>query len=177
MRRIFQRRWLLLVLIPLFLLSAGYVWLLTWPNSGRIRKANFDRIERGMIRLEVEEILDPNARPLVFLDVGNATPSKGSGWSVTWGNPTVPYTDDRPDRFPPGDTIWIEFDRDAHKVISKRYARATPNDYWQHFLTCISVAIGRSPPPPPSPVIAIVRSALPTEVIDTSATAEAPRQP
>jgi hypothetical protein len=178
MKWLFKRRWRFFAFIPFALLATGYVWLLSSPNSGLITKANFDRIEPGMTRLEVEEILDPNGRPLVLLDEGVAPASRDSYLSLSWGNPTVPYTDDRPDRFPPSDTIWIEFDRNAHKVISKRYDSATAGDYWQHFLTRVSIAIGRSPAPPPrSPVVAIVRPALPAGPAATRSTPAAPRQP
>jgi hypothetical protein len=178
MKRLFRRRWLIFAFFPFVLLAGGYIWLLSSPDSGLFTKANFDRIQPGMIRLEVEEILDPQARPLVFLDEVIAPAARDSDLSFSWGNPTVPYTDDRPDRFPPSDTIWIEFDRNAHKVISKRYASATAGDYWQHFLTRVSTAIGRSPSPPPrSPVVAIVRPALPADPAATRSTPAAPRQP
>ena len=44
----FKRRWLYLALIPLVFLASVYAWLLTWPNSGRITRANFDKIQAGM---------------------------------------------------------------------------------------------------------------------------------
>jgi outer membrane protein assembly factor BamE (lipoprotein component of BamABCDE complex) len=52
-----QRRKLLLALAGLALVVAGTFVL--WPRANRITRENFDHIEKGMSRAQVESILGP----------------------------------------------------------------------------------------------------------------------
>jgi hypothetical protein len=56
-----MRRWFLIAIIPLVALLALGLWL-AWGGPNRVTRANFDRIELGMTRTQVDELLAQSFR-------------------------------------------------------------------------------------------------------------------
>lgn len=99
------------LLLLVALLAAGVI--VAWPQPGRVTEDNFDRIQEGMSRAEVEALLGPpgDYKTGPVTDPGVLKPC--------FFGPTLDWETD---------TAWvaIAFDRDeAGGVIEKRYVSLT----------------------------------------------------
>jgi hypothetical protein len=133
MKRIFKRRWLFLALVSLVLVIGVYVWLLALPHFGRINQANFDKIQIGMTKEAVKDLLGPESF---------SAPSdlRASAECYVYGNsygilPT------------PSIDIWFV----EGLVALKGYSTRDLGDSWNSFLAKCNSAMGRNSVSTPVP--------------------------
>ena len=132
MKRLFRRRWLFLIGIPLVLLAGVYVWLLTLPGSGRITRANHDKIQVGMTIKEVDELLgDVGAQQARRIGPDGRTEQIATVY-ITQGMGFLPQTH-------------ISLDFAEGRVIKKQYRGPT----WNLFELLPAIRTNKPPPPMP----------------------------
>jgi hypothetical protein len=116
-----MRRWLrrFRIAIPLLaLLLALGLWAWGWPH--RVTQANFDRIELGMTRAQVDEVLPQGPRKVV---VGGVV---GTGIEIPITN--LLYSDKEPNGFVPTNIIRVNLQ--YGKVTYKEFHPWTFADLW-----------------------------------------------
>jgi hypothetical protein len=116
-------------------LLLGFIALLplVLPNPSNINSTKFDMLEVGMTREGVQKLLGQTGPPMLQI-VSNRL--------------YLVYSEDKPDRFPPGDWIWIELDPNTDKILMKSYARPEYAAFWEHAINRVCTAVGRRPPFP-----------------------------
>jgi hypothetical protein len=122
-----KNRWLLLGLLLACIVGVVLVVLALLPPTPGITKENFDRIEVGMTRAEVEAILGGPA----------------NGWAPAWGNMRLEneWVDNAS-----GDAATVNFDEN-NRVVGAKHWDGWPDDrtVWQKILDRLP---WREKPPP-----------------------------
>jgi len=109
-----RKRWLLLGLLVLGIAGAVIVTLMLLPPKPGVTKENFDRIEIGMARAEVEAIF--GCPPLSWVEVPGTNRHRMDSWESDYGDVAfVHYGDD--DRVASKDWDGFPDDRSAWQKI------------------------------------------------------------
>ncbi len=106
-----RRLWIALGLV-LFLLAGLGLWLAS-GGSRKISAENFEAIQPGMPRADVDALLGAG-------NAGRARPLPGGGVQVD-------YIDPDPSRLSPGDMIRLDFDSQG-RVAAKQFFKVTPGE-------------------------------------------------
>jgi hypothetical protein len=130
-----RRRRLILIVCGLLvvLLATSALCLLIGGSSRKVTRANFEKIQEGMTKDEVEAILGGENGKMLFGSFPEGCPKPFA------------YSDDEGSWLWPGDTIEVHYDNiypDTYRVTHKTLERATPRRAWERLQERVKRWIG-----------------------------------
>ncbi len=133
MQGFLRRHWAPLAAIAILLLGFILLLPLALSNPSNINSVKFDKLEVGMTQEDVQKLL------------GQGGPSAEL---IGFNRHTLVFSEDKPESFPPKDSIWVELDPLADKILAKAYVRPGYAEFWEHAINRVWTTMGRTPPFP-----------------------------